>query len=180
MIAPRTIFRLALVASMTLLAGCGGTTPEVDNAEVVQPDPAAKNAPNPPAGSDTRERSTQGLILGVRKRIFAVSLSWEPGPCGIRNLDYPDHSSLISWHFHSFSATLGDAIAGREADSGRPEAERGGLPGRDEVSPGGVVFAVALDGQLVEAGREEERRRVERGRDHRGRPASGPLPSPPT
>ncbi len=45
MIAPRTLIRLALVASLTPLAGCGGTTPEVDDAVIVRPDPAAKDAP---------------------------------------------------------------------------------------------------------------------------------------
>jgi hypothetical protein len=47
MIAPRTLLGLALVASLTLLAGCGSTTPEVDDAVIVRPDPAAKDAPAP-------------------------------------------------------------------------------------------------------------------------------------
>jgi hypothetical protein len=47
MIAPRTLIRLALVASLTIVAGCGSTTPEVDDAVTIQKDPAAKDAPVP-------------------------------------------------------------------------------------------------------------------------------------
>jgi hypothetical protein len=46
MIAPRTLIRLALVASLTIVSGCGSTTPEVDDA-VIQRDPVAKDAPAP-------------------------------------------------------------------------------------------------------------------------------------
>jgi hypothetical protein len=47
MTSPRTLFRFAFVASLGLIAGCGGTTPEVDTAETIRSDPAAKNAPAP-------------------------------------------------------------------------------------------------------------------------------------
>jgi hypothetical protein len=49
MTATRTLRRLALAASMALIAGCGGTTPEVDTAETIKTDPAAKPAPTPAA-----------------------------------------------------------------------------------------------------------------------------------
>jgi hypothetical protein len=45
---------LALVVSLTIFAGCGGTVPEVDNAEVIKTDP-----PKPgPAPATTPESAS--------------------------------------------------------------------------------------------------------------------------
>ncbi len=56
MTAPRnpraTLSGLAL--TLTLLAGCGGKTPEVDTAETIRTEPVAKPAPSPtPAPEST-------------------------------------------------------------------------------------------------------------------------------
>jgi hypothetical protein len=47
MIALRTWIGLGFAASLTFLAGCGGSSPETDTAEIIRNDPSTKDAPAP-------------------------------------------------------------------------------------------------------------------------------------
>ena len=57
MIAPRTPSRFAWIASLMLLAGCGGNPPEVDTAETVRPEPPKPTPTPPPPPAPTPEAS---------------------------------------------------------------------------------------------------------------------------
>ena len=55
MTAPRTPSRLALIASLLLVAGCGGNPPEVDTAETIRTDPSKPSSTPAPAPAATPE-----------------------------------------------------------------------------------------------------------------------------